>query len=98
MKPRRDPEGIEIEYLEWTESLNGRRVLEIGCGNGRLIDRYIGVARLVFGIDPDEEKLADIPGKGQQWSAMPVILAQAQAEDLPFADGDFETVLLGWSL
>jgi ubiquinone/menaquinone biosynthesis C-methylase UbiE len=98
MKPRRDPEGIEIEYLEWTESVNGRQVLEIGCGDGRLIDRYARGARLVFGIDPDEEKLADVPDKGLQTLATPVFVAQAQAEDLPFAGNTFETVLLGWSL
>jgi len=28
----------------------------------------------------------------------PLIFAQAQAEELPFADEDFESVLLAWSL
>jgi ubiquinone/menaquinone biosynthesis C-methylase UbiE len=98
MQPVRDPEGIEIEYLAWSASLNGRRVLEIGCGDGRLICRYAGDALLVAGVDPDKEKLAEIPGKGPQSFATPLILAQAQAEDLPFADKAFETVLLGWSL
>jgi ubiquinone/menaquinone biosynthesis C-methylase UbiE len=94
MEPTRDPERVEIEILEWTGSIHGRKVLEIGCGNGRLIYRYAAFARQVSGVDPDEEKLAEAL---QQTQGM-LLLAQAQAEDLPFTDTSFETVLLGWSL
>ena len=99
MEPTRDPEGTEIRFLEWTGCLDGRQVLEIGCGDGRLIARYADKALLVAGVDPDEEKLA---GALQQVTEnrpqCALILARAQAEDLPFADTSFETVLLGWSL
>jgi ubiquinone/menaquinone biosynthesis C-methylase UbiE len=98
VEPTRDPEGVEITYLEWTGCLDGRQVLEIGCGNGRLIARYAGKARLVAGVDPDGEKLAGATGNIAQGLEKPLILAQAQAEDLPFGDRSFETVLLGWSL
>ena len=99
MEPTRDPEGAEIKFLEWTGCIEGRSVLEIGSGDGRLINRYIERARLVAGVDPDEEKLAGVKsslsGSGPRRS---LILAQAQAEELPFSDSSFETVLLGWSL
>ena len=36
MDPVRDPEGIEIEYLNRTGVINGRNVIEIGCGDGRI--------------------------------------------------------------
>ena len=94
MEPTRDPEGVEIEFLEWTGSLSGRHVLEIGCGDGRLINRYAADARQVAGVDPDVEKLAGALPQNQ----CPLILAQAQAEVLPFADTAFGAVLLGWSL
>jgi ubiquinone/menaquinone biosynthesis C-methylase UbiE len=98
MEPTRDPEGAEITYLEWAGGIDGRQVLEIGCGNGRLIARYAGKARLVAGVDPDEENQAGAPGSIAQGLETPLILARAQAEDLPFGDRSFETVLLGWSL
>ena len=98
MEPVRDPEGIEIEFLEWTGSINGRKVLVIGCGSGRLIYRYAEDARLVAGVDPDDEKLVEAPGARPDGLKTPLLFAQAQAEELPFTDISFETVLLGWSL
>lgn len=99
MEPTRDPEGAEITYLEWAGGIEGRRVLEIGAGDGRLIARYAGKARLVAGVDPDEENLAGaLQIVTENRSQCPLILARAQAEDLPFGDRSFETVLLGWSL
>jgi ubiquinone/menaquinone biosynthesis C-methylase UbiE len=57
MEPIRDPEGIEIEYLNRTGAIHGRKVVEIGCGNGRLIWRYANIAASVVGVDPDFERL-----------------------------------------
>ena len=110
MEPDRDPEGIEIAYLEWTESIYGRKVLEIGSGNGRSIQRYAETAELVAGVDPDAGKLTDAIRQAHRPLSLskgdsqpgglktPLILAQAEAEDLPFAGEQFESVLLAWSL
>lgn len=99
MKPERDPEGIEIEFLQKTGGVTGRKVLEIGCGDGRLIRRYAASAALVVGVDPDAEKLAEaLQQAAGSRPQQPLILAQSQAEDLPFADAAFESVLLAWSL
>ena len=98
MDPIRDPEGIEIEFLNRTGAVHGRKVVEIGCGNGRLIWRYANLAASVVGVDPDSERLAEAlttrPKTVETWAAF----AQTEAEMLPFPDEAFETAFLAWSL
>jgi 2-polyprenyl-3-methyl-5-hydroxy-6-metoxy-1,4-benzoquinol methylase len=53
-----DPTGAELAALAEIVDFSGLRVLEIGCGTGRLTWRYAGPAREVLGIDPDEEAIA----------------------------------------
>ena len=65
--------------------LNGRRVLDVGCGNGYHCWRMIGAgAELVIGIDPTQLYLAQFLaiGKflGTQW---PVHLLPLGIEDIP---------------
>ena len=98
MPVERDPEEVETRYLHVYADLPGTRVLEIGCGEGRLIWRYAATAGQVVGLDPDALRLAggvrDCPPalQGQ------VRLVRGQAEALPFAAARFERVILGWSL
>ena len=48
-----DPERNEIDaLLEFAGDLQGRRVLEIGAGAGRLTWRYAAQAGQVVGVDP----------------------------------------------
>ena len=98
MEPVRDPEGNEIDYLTKFAAVPGRNVLEIGCGNGRLLWRYAGLGSAVTGIDPDHERLAEALSARPASTKTPVLFTQAEAQDLPFSDGRFESVILGWSL
>lgn len=50
---RRDPERAEVRALRRRVPLDGARVLDVGCGEGRLARRIAGTARTVVGIDPD---------------------------------------------
>jgi ubiquinone/menaquinone biosynthesis C-methylase UbiE len=53
-----DPEGVEpIALLELVE-VNGKNVLEIGCGDGRLTWRYAKSAGHVLAIDNDASEIA----------------------------------------
>jgi len=38
--------------------LSGKRVLEVGCGDGRMTLRYAERAAQVIGIDPDGDKIS----------------------------------------
>lgn len=94
----RDPEEVETRVLHAYADLPGTRVLEIGCGEGRLTWRYAATAAWVVGLDPDGTRLA--AGQAAHPPALHgrVRLVRGQAEALPFADAQFERVILGWSL
>ena len=50
--------SAELEALARLGGLDGARVVEIGCGDGRLTFEYAARARSVLAIDPDEEAIA----------------------------------------
>ena len=58
MAYRLDPEDRETRALfDFVGTLDGKRVLEIGCGNGRLTWRYAAQAAHVTGIDPNLDRI-----------------------------------------
>jgi ubiquinone/menaquinone biosynthesis C-methylase UbiE len=71
--------------------LRGRRVLEVGCGTGRLAallaERH---AARVWGVDVSAEMLA----VARERVPRGVGLKRAPAEDLPFRDGTFERAVM----
>jgi ubiquinone/menaquinone biosynthesis C-methylase UbiE len=54
---RIDPEGVETRALSELAPVAGLRVLELGCGDGRLTFGYAGDAASVLAVDPDEERI-----------------------------------------
>jgi len=98
MEPIRDPEGIEIEFLKKSGVVQERNVVEIGCGNGRLIWRYADFAASVFGVDPDAERVAEAVCTRPETGEGAAAFAVAKAEMLPFSNGAFECAVFGWSL
>ncbi|MBN1147189.1 MAG: class I SAM-dependent methyltransferase [Anaerolineales bacterium] len=87
--------------LDYACDLAGKRVLEIGCGEGRLTWRYAHRAAFVTAIDSNAEKVA------RAWAALPQALrgrVEFHALGLQdFAAGPgrrsrFDLALLSWSL
>jgi len=58
MTIRTDPENNEAPALFDMVSFGGQRVLEIGCGDGRVTWRYADKAAHVTAIDPAAEQIA----------------------------------------
>ncbi len=53
-----DPENIEVETIRaFAGDLHGKRVLEIGCGQGRLTPIFAETAVHTTAIDPSTEKI-----------------------------------------
>ena len=53
-----DPDEAELAAHAQLVDFSGLKVLEVGCGDGRLTWRYAGPPEEVLGIDPDEEAIA----------------------------------------
>ena len=75
------------------ELADGLRVLEIGCGTGNVAVRVkrADPGADVVGIDPDPLALARAQRKARGLSG--IRFERAYAQELPFADGEFDRVL-----
>ncbi|HLF75031.1 MAG TPA: class I SAM-dependent methyltransferase [Anaerolineales bacterium] len=97
MTIQKDSERNETKYLRKFADFAGRRVLEIGCGEGRLTWQYAKQARSVAAIDLDADGLRvatiDRPSDLQDR----VYFSRAESEHLPFAKETFDIALLAWS-
>ena len=100
MTVRIDPEGNETDALFDLVEADGREVLEIGCGDGRLTWRYADRAAHVTAIEPfgdaiarAQARLADAPNERIEFR-------HVAFEDFAAAsDADvFDVALLSWSL
>ncbi len=94
----RDPEGHETRWLDEFVDLRGRRVLEIGSGDGRLTWRIAAKPRWLAGIDMDPALLAEACRTRDADLVDRVAFVTASADQLPFASQSFDAVLLAWSL
>ena len=98
MKPQKDPENIEGKTLGQYVDFKDKRVLEVGCGEGRLTWRYAHASSLTVGMDPDHSALrvarADSPHDLQN----KVRFTQATARQIPFRKETFDIAILAWSL
>lgn len=76
-----------LEMIRRYADLDGKRVLDIGCGIGAYVRKLTPLSELAVGIDLDPEKVTEAHEK------LPYVCASA-SEELPFADGNFDAVLL----
>jgi SAM-dependent methyltransferase len=81
--------GLErrFELIRKHVPLEGRRILDIGCGIGTFVQRLRQFSPHVYGVDIDQERVR------QGAMALPY-LAVAVSEHLPFGDATFDVVLL----
>jgi tRNA G46 methylase TrmB len=95
-----DPEENETRALFALADLAGKRILEIGSGDGRLTWRYAARAGHVIAIEPFEPHFA------RAANSLPEELqGRVQLQNLPFEEfaaaspsASFEVVILSWSL
>lgn len=94
-----DPEGAETAALaDLGAELSGRRVLEVGCGDGRLTWRYAGRAGTVLGIDPDAGEIALAQAATPAALRGRVEFRAVGLESLGPDPGRFDAAVLAWSL
>jgi ubiquinone/menaquinone biosynthesis C-methylase UbiE len=98
MTLQKDPERNEAKSLHEFAEFKEKRVLEVGCGEGRMTWQYARATHHTFGIDSDRDSLrvarVDRPGE----LAGKVHFACAASEHLPFSKETFDLSVLAWSL
>ena len=93
-----DPEGAHVAALLRLAAFEDARVLEMGCGDGRLTKAIAAEAAHVLAFDPDAESV------GAAGRALPVELKDrvefrvASAEAIEVERGAFDLVVFSWSL
>ena len=96
--PRRDPEAAELQHLQQIAGILGPRLLEIGCGVGRLTWILGRLSPEIIAVDPElaslQEALAARPVRLRRKTPF----LQAKAEHLPFPKERFDTAIFAWSL
>jgi ubiquinone/menaquinone biosynthesis C-methylase UbiE len=71
--------------------LAGARVLEVGCGDGALLQAMAESGALATGVDPDLNMLAAARARAVS-ARVPMTLLAGRAERLPFPDASFDAV------
>ena len=95
---RRDPERMEVRVLLQRVPVAGSRLLEIGCGDGRLTRRLAGAAEKVVGLDPDQASIVRANRLTPAHLRRKVRFEVGSAETLRFRDRSFDVAVFSWSL
>jgi 2-polyprenyl-3-methyl-5-hydroxy-6-metoxy-1,4-benzoquinol methylase len=87
---------MSFKLLEETLGLDGRDVLDVGCGEGALARRLAGSGARVTGIDPLAQALENARAAGAETQALRYV--EGVAQELPFAEQSFDVLIFFNSL
>jgi ubiquinone/menaquinone biosynthesis C-methylase UbiE len=96
-----DPEGKEIEMLKSalrTADWRGARVLEIGCGDGRLTLRLAQLGAQVVAFDPDRSLIREAKRNLPKRFSKQIKYYVGSAEKLRHPAQSFDLVVFAWAL
>jgi ubiquinone/menaquinone biosynthesis C-methylase UbiE len=93
-----DPEGAEVVALGELVDFAGLRVLEVGCGDGRLTWRYADRAASVLALDPDESSVRRARRSRPPELRGRVRFSVAGATDFKAPRSSFDLAFFSWSL
>jgi 2-polyprenyl-3-methyl-5-hydroxy-6-metoxy-1,4-benzoquinol methylase len=92
----RDVEGVETRAI--SELVDDKRMLDVGCGRGRLTEFAASRAAEVFAFDRDEEAVEEARSRLARAVRSRVTFAVAGAEEFDAPRHRFDIALCGWSL
>jgi ubiquinone/menaquinone biosynthesis C-methylase UbiE len=92
------PPGTEVRLIQRHADIVGRRILEIGCGDGRLTRELAPLASSVVAIEPDPDRIALARRVAASEDISNVSFRVSSAESLRLGGEPFEVALFSWSL
>ena len=98
MTPVLDPEGAHLAALHRLGDFRGRRVLELGCGDGRLTLGIAEEAASVLAFDPDREAVESARRSLPDELAERVAYRVASGTEIELEPTSFDLVVFSWSL
>src|ERR1700751_1178984 len=93
-----DPDGVEAATIRELVDLVGLRVLDVGCGDGRLSFACAREGAEVFACDPDEDVVAIARTETPRELRKRLRFEVAHAREIELPKGEFELALFSWSL
>ncbi|MHA2329250.1 MAG: class I SAM-dependent methyltransferase [Candidatus Hodarchaeales archaeon] len=93
-----DPEGRELQTFLKYANLKDKKVLEVGCGDGRLTFQYAALTKHVIAIDPEIENIEKAKGKIPPELSSKLEFHVGRGENLLFDDESFDIVFYAYSL
>ena len=94
----RPPPEDELREYGGAGLVRRKRVIDVGCGDGRMALGCAPYASEVIGVDPDPEAIRLARKKAREIGAANVRFKVGVAQDLPFPDEHFDVVILSWTL
>ena len=84
---------LRVQYfLRAMTPLEGRRVLDLGCGGGLMAEACARAGALTVGLDASGPSLAAAQRHAARAGTPPIRYVQGRAEALPFPDAQFDAV------
>jgi ubiquinone/menaquinone biosynthesis C-methylase UbiE len=98
MTPVLDPEGAHLAALRRLGDFRGQRVLELGCGDGRLTVPIAEDAASVLAFDPDAEAVDRARRSLPARLTDRVVYRVASGRELDIEPHSFDLTVFSWSL
>jgi len=93
-----DPDGRELEALAPIVDFTGLRVLDVGCGDGRLVWRIAPKCESVLGIDVDGDLIETARRETPAALRGKVDFRESSIVELDEPPARFDLVFFTWSL
>jgi 2-polyprenyl-3-methyl-5-hydroxy-6-metoxy-1,4-benzoquinol methylase len=89
---------IELREYGGPALVRRKRVIDVGCGDGRMALGCAPYAAEVVGVDPDPDAIRSARARARELGTTNVEFKTGVAQELPYRDEHFDVVMLSWTL
>jgi ubiquinone/menaquinone biosynthesis C-methylase UbiE len=94
----RPPPVDELREYGGVGLVRRKRVIDVGCGDGRMALGCAPYASEVVGVDPDPDAIRLARVKARDLGVANAEFKVGVAQELPYPDEHFDVVILSWTL